>query len=49
MQLYTKILIGMAVGVLLGFLVGPNTVVLPAPHANKGWKPSDQWPVIRGL
>lgn len=28
MQLYTKILIGMAVGVVLGFLVGPNTVVL---------------------
>jgi hypothetical protein len=28
MQLYTKILIGMAVGVLLGFLLGPNSFVL---------------------
>ncbi len=30
MQLYTKILIGMAVGVVLGFLVGPNSFLLPA-------------------
>ena len=30
MQLYTKILIGMAVGVVLGFLVGPNSSLLPA-------------------
>lgn len=29
MQLYTKILIGMAVGVVLGFLVGPNSSLLP--------------------
>lgn len=29
MQLYTKILIGMAVGVLLGFFLGPNSLVLP--------------------
>ncbi|MEM1030490.1 MAG: dicarboxylate/amino acid:cation symporter [Myxococcota bacterium] len=29
MQLYTKILIGMAVGVVLGFLVGPNSSILP--------------------
>ncbi len=29
MQLYTKILIGMGVGVLLGFLVGPNSNLLP--------------------
>ena len=29
MQLYTKILIGMGVGVLLGFLVGPNSAFLP--------------------
>jgi Na+/H+-dicarboxylate symporter len=29
MQLYTKILIGMFVGVLLGFLVGPNSSLLP--------------------
>jgi proton glutamate symport protein len=29
MQLYTKILIGMAVGVVLGFLVGPNSFLLP--------------------
>ena len=29
MQLYTKILIGMAVGILLGFLVGPNSSLLP--------------------
>lgn len=29
MQLYTKILIGMAVGVILGFLLGPNSAVLP--------------------
>jgi Na+/H+-dicarboxylate symporter len=28
MQLYTKILIGMAVGILLGFLVGPNSEFL---------------------
>jgi len=28
MQLYTKILIGMAVGVVLGFIVGPNTALL---------------------
>ena len=28
MQLYTKILIGMAVGVVLGFVVGPNTLLL---------------------
>ena len=29
MQLYTKILIGMAVGALLGVLVGPNSQLLP--------------------
>ena len=29
MQLYTKILIGMAAGVVLGFLVGPNSFLLP--------------------
>jgi proton glutamate symport protein len=29
MQLYTKILIGMGVGVVLGFLVGPNSFLLP--------------------
>jgi len=29
MQLYTKILIGMAVGVVLGFFLGPNSFVLP--------------------
>lgn len=29
MQLYTKILIGMAVGVVLGILVGPNSFLLP--------------------
>lgn len=29
MQLYTKILIGMGIGVLLGFLVGPNSSLLP--------------------
>ena len=29
MQLYTKILIGMAVGILLGFFVGPNSTLLP--------------------
>lgn len=29
MQLYTKILIGMGVGVALGFLVGPNSNLLP--------------------
>lgn len=29
MQLYTKILIGMAVGVVLGFLIGPNSTLLP--------------------
>ena len=30
MQLYTKILIGMGVGVALGFVVGPNSSLLPA-------------------
>ena len=29
MQLYTKILIGMGAGVVLGFLVGPNSSLLP--------------------
>jgi proton glutamate symport protein len=29
MQLYTKILIGMALGVILGFAVGPNSALLP--------------------
>lgn len=29
MQLYTKILIGMLVGVVLGFLIGPNSSFLP--------------------
>ena len=29
MQLYTKILIGMGIGVLLGFLIGPNSTLLP--------------------
>ncbi len=33
MQLYTKILIGMAVGVVLGFLVGPNSFLLPQDGA----------------
>ena len=28
MQLYTKILIGMAIGVVLGFLIGPNSVLM---------------------
>lgn len=34
MQLYTKILIGMAVGVVLGFVVGPNTLLLPHDGVN---------------
>lgn len=34
MQLYTKILIGMAVGVVLGFLVGPNSMVIPHDGVN---------------
>ena len=29
MQLYTKILIGMLVGIVLGFLLGPNSSLLP--------------------
>ena len=29
MQLYTKILIGMLVGIMAGFLVGPNSTLLP--------------------
>ena len=29
MQLYTKILIGMSVGILLGFLIGTNSSLLP--------------------
>ncbi len=34
MQLYTKILIGMFVGVLAGFLVGPNSALLPQDAVN---------------
>jgi len=34
MQLYTKILLGMAIGVVLGFIIGPNTVVLPHDGVN---------------
>ncbi|MEE2750130.1 MAG: dicarboxylate/amino acid:cation symporter [Myxococcota bacterium] len=34
MQLYTKILIGMAVGILLGFLFGPNSKILPQNAVN---------------
>lgn len=34
MQLYTKILLGMAIGVVLGFLIGPNTVLLPHDGVN---------------
>lgn len=34
LQLYTKILIGMAVGVVLGFLVGPNSSLLPNTGAH---------------
>ncbi|MCA9713889.1 MAG: hypothetical protein KC468_04250, partial [Myxococcales bacterium] len=33
MQLYTKILLGMLVGVLLGLLVGPNSPLLPQDGA----------------
>jgi hypothetical protein len=29
MQLYTKTLLGMALGVVLGFFVGPNSALLP--------------------
>ncbi|MGB0641363.1 MAG: hypothetical protein ACPGTU_18665, partial [Myxococcota bacterium] len=29
MQLYTKILIGMFIGVVLGLLIGPNSSILP--------------------
>lgn len=36
MQLYTKILIGMAVGIILGFLVGPNSSLLPQDGAKVG-------------
>ncbi|MCB9652283.1 MAG: dicarboxylate/amino acid:cation symporter [Deltaproteobacteria bacterium] len=36
MQLYTKILIGMAVGVFLGFLVGPNSSLLPNTGVDLG-------------
>jgi proton glutamate symport protein len=36
MQLYTKILIGMAVGVLLGFLLGPNSSLLPNTGVDLG-------------
>ncbi len=34
MQLYTKILIGMLIGVVLGLLVGPNTFLLPHDGVN---------------
>lgn len=33
MQLYTKILIGMAIGVVMGLLVGPNSSLLPSTGA----------------
>ena len=33
MQLYTEVLSGMAVGVVLGFLVGPNSFLLPQDGA----------------
>ncbi len=36
MQLYTKILIGMGVGVALGFLVGPNSNLLPQDGVSLG-------------
>lgn len=36
MQLYTKILIGMAVGIVLGLLVGPNSALLPHTAAQFG-------------
>jgi Na+/H+-dicarboxylate symporter len=36
MQLYTKILIGMAIGIILGFLVGPNSTLLPQDGAKAG-------------
>lgn len=36
MKLYTKILIGMVVGVLLGFLIGPNSKLLPQDGARIG-------------
>ena len=33
MQFYTKVLIGMAIGVVLGFFLGPNSRFLPATGA----------------
>lgn len=36
MQLYTKILIGMAIGVVLGILVGPNSFLLPQDAVQLG-------------
>ena len=36
MPLHTKILIGMAVGIVLGLLVGPNSMVLPGEGAFSG-------------
>lgn len=34
MKLYTKILIGMAVGIVLGLLIGPNSALLPKDGAD---------------
>jgi proton glutamate symport protein len=45
MQLYTKILIGMAVGVAMGFLLGPNSFLLP----HTGVKISDDAKVYESL
>ncbi len=56
MQLYTKILIGMAVGIILGFLLGPNSQLLPqsavylSPQAEVYLAPDqDRQPLARGL
>ena len=57
MQLYTKILIGMSVGVLLGFLIGPNSSLLPqnavqlSPAAKVYTQPggSQLQPIAKGL
>ena len=42
MPLHTKIMIGMAVGIVAGLVVGPNSVVLPADGPMSGAQLGEQ-------
>jgi Na+/H+-dicarboxylate symporter len=42
-QLYTKILIGMVVGVVLGLLVGPRSALLPDPSIGQALIDGTEW------